>query len=118
MYQRSWHAGLLATVLSQQEVNNQTAVAGISTNINIGCNLNRQQAAPFWRINNTVYELFSISCTFLPAGVIPVVDSYSGLTIPRPIVDLDGVIFQCALFGEDRMIYGTKTRLIVFPSEF
>ena len=94
----------------------QAGVAGISTNVNIECNLGRQEAAPFWQINGTVYELFSISCAFF-FGVIPVVNSYSSLTIPRLTVELNGIDFQCIVFSEDRVIYATKTRLRVIPSE-
>ena len=94
----------------------QAGVAGISTNVNIECSLGRQEAAPFWQINGTVYELFSISCAFF-FGVIPVVNSYSSLTIPRLTVELNGTDFQCIVFSEDRVIYATKTRLRVFPSE-
>ena len=91
------------------------AVAGASTNINIECSLDRQEAAPFWIIDGLVYELFSIPYTFL-SGAIPVVNSYSALTIPNVTTELGNVTtFQCALFHESGSVArGTATRLIVF----
>lgn len=92
----------------------QRAVAGISTNINIQCNLGRQVEAPFWFINVSVYELFSIR---LYVNFIPTVESYSLLTIPTVTEDLNGTIFQCASFNEIGMLLlGIAIRLIVFPS--
>ena len=93
----------------------QRAVAGISTNINIQCNLDRQTAPPFWIINGTTYELFSIPFQFL-SGIIPVVNSYSALTIPIVTTHLDNIVFQCVVFTTDGVINGSITRLIVEDS--
>lgn len=95
------------------------AVEGVSTNINIQCNLGRQGVAPFWIINGSVYELFSIPVTFLPLVTpIPMVESYSALTIPMVTVDLNETTFQCALFSENGVIFGRITRIIVIPSKY
>ena len=96
----------------------QVAVAGISRNINIQCNLGRQETAPFWIINGSILELFSIPQTFLP-GTMLVVNGFAGLTIPVVTTDLDGVTFQCGTYNEDGMIVlGSGTRLIVLPSKY
>lgn len=86
---------------SAQQTQTQTAVAGISTNINIPCSLGREEEAPFWYINDTSYELFSIP-QFFP--YIPVVDSYTQLTIPVVVEELSGTLFQCAIFEPDGLV--------------
>ena len=92
------------------------AVEGVSININIPCSL-RLDVAPFWAINGSVHELFNIPQSF-PYGLIPVVDSFTGLTIPVVTSDLDGIIFQCAIFDENgRTILGIGTRLRVQPGK-
>ena len=89
----------------------QTAVEGISTNINIQCNLGRQRAAPLWKINGTLYEL-----TSLPSYII--VDSFSLITIPTITIDLNNTTFQCVSYDEDspnKLLLGTINRLTVVP---
>lgn len=99
---------------SQQQILEQEATEGVSTNIFIPCNLH-QDVAPYWIINGLVYELFGIPQSF-PFGLIPAVDSFTGLLIPTVTLDLDGVTFQCASFNENGMrILGTGTRLIIHP---
>ena len=89
------------------------AVEGLSTNIIIPCNL-QLDVAPFWIVNGSVYELFNIPLS-LPY-VIPVVDRFTGLTIPVVTLDLDEIIFQCATFNENgRTILGGGIRLRVHP---
>ena len=94
----------------------QIAVAGVSTNIGIQCELARQDEAPFWMINGSIYELFSIPHSFLSNGVpvIPTVNSFARLTIPRVTTDLNGTVFQCGLFGNNGVILdGQRTRLVI-----
>jgi len=79
----------------------QITVEGVSTNINIVCSLGNQEGAPFWYINNTAYELFSIPWKF---HFIPVVESYSFLVIPRISLDLNGLVLQCGSFDESGML--------------
>ena len=65
-------------------------IEGIDTNIGIGCELNEQRDAPFWRINNEVYDLFHVPIYFR-------VDSYAFLTIPKAHHLFDEYTFQCVL---------------------
>ena len=98
----------------QQTTRDQmTAVAGVSTNINIQCNLNRREEAPFWFINNTVYELLNIPLDF---PYIPIVNSFSQLTIPVVVLELDNTHFQCASYEEDGSVrHGIDVLLLVRP---
>ena len=105
--------GILQSV-SPQEENVQIAVAGQSSNINIPCNLGRGEEAPFWFINGTTYELFSIP---LVLTFIPVVNSYTELTIPTVTIELDDTLFQCATYNDEGLVPGIATRLRVQPSE-
>ena len=97
----------------------QGAVTGLSTSI--PCDLGRQEEAPFWFINGTVYELFSISRHF-PS--IPVVNSYTSLLIPNVTRALHNTAFRCATFDRsgnlssgdaiELMVAGVfKSRIIV-----
>lgn len=95
------------------------AVDGVST-IKIQCILGRGRTKPFWIINGSVYELFSIPYSFLPEvtpPVIPVADNYSSLIIPLATADLNGVTFQCAIFHENGAIFGNITKITVTPGE-
>lgn len=85
----------------------QTAVAGVSANIAILCNVGQQDETPFWYINGSVYELFSIPRRFLSGvtpAVIPAVDSYSALTIAAVTRELNGITFRCAVFNENGIV--------------
>ena len=85
------------------------AVAGLSASI--PCEFgNIIQEAPFWLINGTVYELFSIPRHF---PFIPVVDSYSALTIPSAYLELDNTTFQCAILSENGLKLGNASWLHV-----
>ena len=91
----------------------QVAVEGISININIPCNLGRGEGAPFWFINNTAYELFSIPLNF---PYIPTVNSFSQLTIPMVVLELDNTLFQCAIIDESgSLLQGMAVLLRVEP---
>ena len=93
----------------------QTAVAGLSTNINIPCALGREEEAPFWYINDTTYELFSIPLDF---RYIPVVNSYTQLTIPVVVEELSGTLFRCAIYEPSGLVPDSIiTQLIVQPSK-
>ena len=96
-------------------------MAGVSTNIVINCDLARQDEAPFWMINGSIYELFSIPHSFLSNGVpvIPTVNSFATITIPQVTTDLSGTVFQCGLFEDnDLVLDARRTRLIVTSSKW
>ena len=100
----------IITIVESQEIQ-QAAVEGISTNINIPCNLGRLGAAPLWKVNGTLYEL-----TSLPSYIM--VDSFSLITIPTVTIGLNNTTFQCVIYDADRpnnLLPGTITRLIVIP---
>lgn len=102
---------VILDVSNQQTPEIQTAVEGVSTNINIPCNLGRREGAPFWFINGTVYELFQIPI-FFPS--IPNVDSFTHLTIPEVRLELNNTFFQCAILDEnDFYRLGNAIKLIV-----
>ena len=91
-------------------------MAGSSTNIGIRCDLARQDEAPFWMINGSIYELFSIPHSFLSNGVpvVPTVDSFARLNIPQVTTDLNGTVLQCGHFGNnDVLLDDQRTRLII-----
>ena len=98
---------LILEVSHQQK--EQVAVAGVSTNINILCNLDRDEEAPFWFINNTAYELFSIPFDF---PYIPTVNSFSQLTIPVVVLELDNTLFQCASYEDNGSVNHGKAELL------
>ena len=102
------------TALSYQQ-QEQVAVDRQSANISIPCNLGLQGTKPFWIINGFVYDVFSIPYAF-PA--IPVVKSYSSLTIPLVTTDFNGTTFQCAINTENGVIFGRSTRIKVVSSTF
>ena len=67
-------------------------------------------AAPFWRINNHVYDLFHVPAYFR-------VESYTALTIPKVSHSFDNYIFQCFLIDHttDQIKYipGVENKLTV-----
>jgi hypothetical protein len=102
--------------LSQQQIAEQVAVERLSRNINIECAL-RLDVAPFWIINGSVYELFSIPQNFM-RGTIPEVNSFAVLVIPQVFLNLTGLLFQCASFSDDgTMTLGAASRLVVIQSK-
>lgn len=108
------YVGFVLHQVLSQATQTQTAVEGVSMNINIPCNLGRQEHAPLWNINGTSYELFDIPLRF---SFIPVVDSFTELTIPDVSLELNNTIFQCVLIEPDgNVVYGIINRLIVLPS--
>ena len=88
----------------------QTAVEGVSTNIAIQCDLDRQMAAPFWRINDHVYDIFHIPPYFR-------VESYTALTIPEVSHSFNDYTFRCILIDHTTdpisEIHGILTELTV-----
>ena len=77
-------------MISCQNRQTQNAVEGIDTNVVIICEHDRQSDAPFWRINDEVFDLFHVSIYFR-------VDSYSFLIIPNVHHLFNGSTFQCVL---------------------
>lgn len=65
-----------------------TVVEGFSTNTNIPCELNGHIEPLYWRINELVYDLFSVPTKF-------VADGYVRLIIYRVNRHMDGWAFQC-----------------------
>lgn len=63
-------------------------VEGLSINVNIPCNLNQQTGALYWKINDLIFDLYSVPELFETNG-------YAGLTIPRAHRGMDGWRFQC-----------------------
>ena len=108
------HAGLLQVCSAQQTPITQTAVAGVSINI---CSL-EQEEAPFWYINDTLYDLFGIPLHF-PYIDIVVVGSYNQLAIPVVVEELSNTLFQCGHVDHNNghVVLGAPQRLLVEPSE-
>ena len=99
-------------------IQNQTAVAGISRNIHIPCDLREHKGTSFWSINDTIYEAFSIP-QYFPS--IPVITKFGVLTISSVTPDLNNVVFLCASFDDSGNLRSTPegaTRLIVFSSKW
>ena len=65
-----------------------TAVEGISTNINIQCDLNRHNNALYWRINDRDYDLYSVPDIFI-------IDGYEVLTLKNVNRNMNGWRFFC-----------------------
>ena len=93
---------------------NQTATEE-DTNVPIECDLSIERSAPFWRINENVYDLFHVPIYFR-------VDSFSFLTIPMINLSFDGYTFQCILINHmtDPVteVPGRITQLSVRECEF
>lgn len=77
----------------------QGAVTGLSTSI--PCDHGRQVEAPFWFIGGIVYEIFSIPLYF-PS--IPIVNSYTSLSIPNVTFRVDNIVFRCATFDQNGIL--------------
>ncbi len=116
-----WNLGCNLTVfnivkvgrVSCQSIQPQGAVTGLSTSI--PCDHGRQEEAPFWFINDTAYELFSIP-QYLPS--ISVISSYTSLTIPNVTRAVDNTVFRCATFDNNGNITSANNaiRLLVAGS--
>jgi hypothetical protein len=117
IYHWSIFPGCFVALSSQQQIADQVAVEGLSTNIIIPCTL-RLDVAPLWIINGSVYELFSIPQIFL-RGTIPEVSSFAALVIPQVFLNLTGLTFQCASFGDDgTTTLGAASRLVVIGKRY
>ena len=81
----------------------------------IPCGFGRLDEAPFWIINDAVYELFSVPRHF---PFIPAVTTYSFLTVPIAYRSLDGYTFQCSTFRGDEMELGMISTIRVIPGEW
>lgn len=102
---------MIPGAFAQDEPQDQTAVERVSTGINIRCNRGRGEQAPFWFINHTLHELFSIPIEF---PFIPIVDSYTTLTIPVVTAELNNTFFQCVVIETNgEVVYGTNVRLLI-----
>ena len=106
----SYRAKYLYSIGKRGSCVTQTAVEGVSTNIAIQCDLVQQMAAPFWRINDHVYDIFHVPAYFR-------VGSYITLTIPEVSRSINNYTFQCILIDHTtdpiREIHGTLTELTV-----
>lgn len=87
-----------------------TVVEGISTNIVIPCNLVHFTGALYWKINDLIYDLYSVP------GFI--VDGYSSITLPTASKRMDGYIFQCLALENDNLLQGDTTTLQVIDGTY
>ena len=87
-----------------------TVVEGISANVMILCDLHMQMTAPFWRINDHVFDIFHVPVYFKA-------ESYTALTIPEVSRSFNNYTFQCILIDHTtdpiREIHGILTELTV-----
>ena len=82
-------------------------VEGFSSNVNILCDLTRQPDPLYWRINGSVFDLYSVPAIFET-------DGFASLTIPTVNRHMDGWTFQCfTLSTQQRQIYSQITVLSV-----
>lgn len=85
----------------------RVAEEGISTNINIPCDLARLGMGLLWKINGRLYNFSNIPRQFE-------VEGFSSLRIPIATLDLNGTLFQCVYPSMNSpTICGIITKLIV-----
>ena len=100
---------------AQRQSINTTAIAGLSTNINIGCAIGAN--AIFWRINGLVYGALHVPDEYRVCDV-SLCDPIS-FTIPVALEEMDGNTFQCFNidYQNNAVHLETQTILTVLPSE-
>ena len=109
---------LLTLVLFAAESNELTvdkvAVEGLSRNVDILCNLDRQFHPLYWKIQGQIYDLYSIPELFI-------IREHEAITIPTVDRRMDGWDFQCFTVDprrENRLHPGQITNLTVLYSKF
>ena len=100
---------------AQRQPTNVTAVAGVSTNINIRCGIGTN--AYFWQISGLVYGALHVPDEYRVCDVTrcdPI-----RFTIPVVLEEMDGNTFQCFSinYQTNEVHLGTKTVLRVLPGE-
>ena len=92
-----------------------TAVAGVSTNINIRCGIRTN--AFFWRINGLVYGALHVPDEYRVCDVT--VCDPTHLIIPVVLEEMDGNTFQCFSinYQNNAVHMGRQTMLTVLPYE-
>ena len=100
---------------AQRQPTNTTAVAGVSTNINIICDIGT--SAFFWRINGLVYGALHVPDEYRVCDITRCDPLH--LTIPVVLEEMDGNTFQC--FGinyqNNTVLLGRQTMFTVLPYE-
>ena len=100
-----------------QKANGQTpppvikqVLEGLSTNIDILCDLDRQLHPQYWEIRGRVYDLYSIPEVFEVRG-------HEAIRLPNVDRRMDGWTFRCfTIVDETRLMLGLETRLVVVPN--
>ena len=78
---------ILASTCAQQQVVIRVG-EGISTNVNILCDLDRQFYPLYWRIQERIYDLYTIPEIFI-------VSFHGAIALPTVDRRMDGWRFQC-----------------------
>ena len=100
---------------AQRQSANTTAVAGVSTNINIRCGIGT--SAFFWQINGLVYGALHVPDEYRVCDVTrcnPI-----SFTIPVVLEEMNGNTFQCFSidYQNNAVHLGRQTILTVLPYE-
>lgn len=77
-----------ALLARSQSTTTRTVVEGISTNVDILCNLDRQTDALYWKINHLVYDLYNVPKIFT-------ILEYKALSLAEVDRRMNGWRFQC-----------------------
>ena len=108
------HAGY--SCQAQRQPINTSAVAGVSTNINIRCDIGTD--AFFWQINGLVYGALHVPDEYRVCDVT-VCNPETSFTIPVVLEEMDGNTFQCFSidYQNNAVHLGSQTMLTVVPYE-
>ena len=85
------------------------AVEGLSKNINILCDLDRQFHPVYWKIENQIYDLYNVPAMFIVRG-------HEAISMPEVDRRMNGWRFQCFTVeptNEDGLNPGQVTILMV-----
>ena len=101
---------------AQRQPINTTAVAGVSTNINIVCTIGTN--AFFWRINGLVYGALHVPDEYIVCDVT-LCNPKSSFAIPVVLEEMDGNTFQCFSidYQNNAVHLGRQTILTVLSYE-
>ena len=100
---------MLASTCAQQQTVVIRVGEGISTNVNILCDLDRQFYPLYWRIQESIYDLYTVPEIFI-------VRDHEAITLPTVDRRMDGWRFQCFMVepnNEDYINPGVITELSV-----
>lgn len=79
---------LLVLLFQHVKSQNVVAVEGLSMNVNILCDLDRQFHPLYWRIQEQIYDLYGVPAIFRVRG-------FEAITITSVDRRMDGWRFQC-----------------------